>query len=199
MLKFECLPVGEIQANAYVLYDTERDDALVIDPGAESDAIRVALGGRKIAAILLTHGHFDHIGAVDALREGATVVIHKADARMLTNPALNLSAMVTGKALAMGEADLLLEEGAHEMAGLPFEALHTPGHSPGSCCFRFGEALFTGDTLFRQGYGRTDLPGGDMRTLVRSLKRVTNLNADWMAYPGHGEPTTLGAERRYGA
>lgn len=196
-MNVETLPVGELQANCYVLFQPERDDAVVIDPGAEEPAIRLALGKRRLAAILLTHGHYDHIGAVAALREGGVpVYIHASDARALTNPAYSLSQMFGGKA-SQGEADVLVEDGQRlSLSGIDFSVLHTPGHTKGSCCFLTeGGALFSGDTLFRFGYGRTDLPGGDEGELLASLRRLFALDASTRVYPGHGNATTLGEER----
>ena len=195
-MRFERIAVGELQANCYVLFDPQRSDAVVIDPGAEEPAIRMALSGRSIAAILLTHGHYDHIGAVAALRaDGAPVYIHAGDAPMLTNPLYSLAAMFSGKD-SQGEADALLKDGQRlSLAGLDIGVLHTPGHTKGSCCFLVEDTLFSGDTLFRFGYGRTDLPGGDEGALFDSLKRLFALDAAVSVQPGHGAPTTIGAER----
>ncbi len=194
-MQYIALPVGGMQANAYILFEPERDDALVIDPGAEAEAIRIALGGRQLAGILLTHGHVDHIGAVSALRgEDAPVYIHEADAAMLTNPNLSLAAMV-GERSGQGEPDFCVEEGELTVAGVTLEALHTPGHTRGSLCFRCGDAIFTGDTLFRAGVGRTDFPGGDWHTLRSSLDRLLALPDGLAVLPGHGPATTIGDER----
>lgn len=190
-------PVGEAQANAYIVFAPERGDALAIDPGAEPEAIRLALRGRKLSGILITHGHFDHIGAVKALRgDEAPVFIHERDAKMLTNPNLNLSIMI-GQEYDQGAPDFCLTEGEVEIAGVRLVVLHTPGHTPGSVCFLCGDTLFSGDTLFRRGIGRCDLPGGDEGAMERSLKRLAELDANIRVCPGHGEGTTIGEERRY--
>ena len=197
-MEFITLPVGDLRANAYILYQPERDDALVIDAGAEPEKILAALDGRRLAGILLTHGHMDHIGAVKALRGPDTpVYIHREDGPMLVNPALSLAHM-GGVEPSQGEADVLLEAGAIEVAGVPIEVIHTPGHTPGGVCYRCGDELFTGDTLFRRGYGRTDFPGGDIHALARSLRSLLALDANLRVHPGHGESTTIGEERRYG-
>ena len=165
----------------------------MIDPGAEEPAIRLALGQRKIAAILLTHGHYDHIGAVAALRaDGAPVYIGAQDAQNLVNPLYSLAAMFGG-APSQGEAEYTLSDGDEmTLAGIRLRVLHTPGHTKGGCCFLTDEGqLFSGDTLFRYGYGRTDLPGGDEKQLFASVRRLFELDPAIRVYPGHGAPTTI--------
>lgn len=195
-MQYTPLPVGEMQANAYIIFDEKRDDCLVVDPGAEPVGIELALAGRKLSAILLTHGHFDHIGAVSALRgPDVPVYIHEEDAPMLSNPNLSLALMFDGQK-SQGAPDFCFDEGPITLAGLDIAVLHTPGHTGGSCCFRIGDVLFSGDTLFRQGVGRTDLPGGDHEKLQASLKRLLSLDAACVICPGHGPATTIGEERR---
>ncbi len=182
-----CVPVGPLGANCYLLYREERDDCVVIDPGAEAARIRAALAGRKVAAILLTHGHFDHIGAVDALMEQDTaLVIHEADAPMLRDPSLNACDLL-GEVITCREATRLVHEGdVLDYAGLTITVLHTPGHTPGGVCYQCGEHLFTGDTLFAQGYGRYDLPGGSWAALRKSLRRLEELRQTLTIHGGHG-------------
>lgn len=197
-MEFIIQPVGEMQANCYILYEPEREDALAIDPGAEPELIRLALDGRRLAGILLTHGHQDHIGAVRALRSAeAPVYIHLGDAPMLENPNLSLAVMVGGPQ-SQGAPDYILEEGGITLAGISVDVLHTPGHTPGSVCFLAGGALFSGDTLFASGgVGRTDFPGGDGRALSASIEKLMRLDESLRVYPGHGDETTIRAERRY--
>ena len=197
MIRIETVPVGELQANCYVLSLERREDAIVIDPGAEEPAIRLALGQRKIAAILLTHGHYDHIGAVAALRaDGAPVYIGAQDAQNLVNPLYSLATMFGG-APSQGAADFLLEDNETlTLAGIRLRVLHTPGHTKGSCCFLTDEGqLFSGDTLFRRGWGRTDFPGGSGMEMAASLERLRALSPETRVCPGHGLPTTIGEER----
>ena len=187
MLNITCRTVGMLGTCCYILWQDERQDCVVIDPGADAASIRKACGGRRIAAILLTHGHFDHIGAVaDLLEQDTQLVIHRDDAAILGDPQTNVSWMI-GRAITCPSANLLVEEGDPvEAAGMAFRVLHTPGHTPGSVCYHIGEHLFTGDTLFDGGYGRTDLPGGSAAELASSLHRLYPLAHCNTIYPGHG-------------
>ena len=181
------LTVGMIATRCYILSEEGRDDCLVIDPGGEPDRIRGAAGGRKIAAILLTHGHFDHIAAAGRLmEEGTRLMIHALDAPMLTDPALNASLSLLNRPLAAPAATDLLRDGqVLEIAGLEVRVIHTPGHTPGGACYLIGGHLFTGDTLFEHGWGRTDLPGGDEHALFASLRRILPLAKQYPTHPGH--------------
>ena len=180
------LTVGELATRCYVLWLDGRDDCLVIDPGAEAETIRRACENRRIAAILLTHGHFDHIGAARGLMAEDTVLaVHRLDAPLLSDPQANVSWML-GRSVTAPTPTRLLEEGdAVEIAGMTLQVLHTPGHTPGGVCYKLGEHLFTGDTMFDRGYGRTDLPGGDEAALIRSLRRLTPLRRTCRIFAGH--------------
>ena len=188
-MQIKKLIVGPVATCCYLLWEDGRDDCLIIDPGAEPKRIREAAGGRKIAGILLTHGHFDHIDAVGELMAADTVLaIHSQDAPMLTDPALNAGLSLMRALVTAPEANRLLAEGDRfSPAGLEIAVLHTPGHTPGSCCFRIGNGLFTGDTLFRMGCGRTDLPGGSEEQMETSLRRLCDLlkREPMPIYPGH--------------
>lgn len=195
-MKIETLVLGKVLTNCYIVYNEGSDEAAVIDPAAEGEKIKRALGDRKAAAILLTHGHFDHTGA---LRDfpGVPVYIHPADDIMLKDPAWHAGGMV-GDTDARPEATDYVQEGTRlYLADLPIRVLHVPGHTKGSVAYEIGDALFTGDTLFCRGFGRTDLPGGSMAEEMKSVKRLLRLEKDYMVFPGHGDPTTLKAEREY--
>lgn len=181
------ITVGMLGTCCYLVWREGREDCVVIDPGAEPERIRQAAQGKRIAAVLLTHGHFDHIGGAAGLKaEGCDVVIHRLDAPMLTDPQLNASWMI-GQPVTAPEADVLVREGdTIDYAGVTFTVLHTPGHTPGGACYLAEDRLFTGDTLFQYGYGRTDLPGGSAAELGRSLQRLYPLARQYAIYPGHG-------------
>lgn len=186
MLQMKALSVGALATCCYIVWDDASASCVVIDPGDEAERIRRACGGRRIEAILLTHGHFDHIGAVTELaRDGAEIVIHHADAPMLQDGYLNASWLVGDQVTAPQATRTIGEGEVLHYAGADFNVLHTPGHTPGCVCYQAGEWLFTGDTLFHFGYGRTDLPGGDMGQLAASLRRLQAMVRQCEVYPGH--------------
>ena len=187
-MNIQKLTLGLYQTNTYLLAnDTE---AVVIDPGYEPDIILDALEGKELKAILLTHGHFDHVGAVKELvaETGCEVWIHAAESTM--------PPMVTAGPLYFTHT---YDEGdtVSPIAGLELTVLHTPGHTPGSVCLLMGNEMFSGDTLFACSFGRTDLPGGDPRKMMESLRRLASLQGNFFIHPGHGGSTTLDAEKRF--
>ena len=175
----------------------EGTDAVLIDCSASPAAVEEALSrqGARLAAILCTHGHFDHILTADALRDRFTVplFLHEADAEMPTDNEKNAFAVFFGGAAFHARAaDRLFQDGETLRFGtLSCTVMHTPGHSGGSSVFLFGNVAFTGDTLFASGWGRTDLYGGDALTLRRSLQKLSGLSPDVRIYPGHGGSSTL--------
>ena len=182
--------VGPVGTCCYVVWQEDRDACIVIDPGAEAERIRKAAEGRRIAAILLTHGHFDHIGAVEALmRDGAgetRLFIHPLDRPMLTDPELNASrGLMRLEVKAPDATDSVREGDELALAGMSVRVMHTPGHTPGSVCYRIGDDLFTGDTLFEHGWGRTDLPGGSEQDMFHSLRRLIPISREMNVHPGH--------------
>jgi glyoxylase-like metal-dependent hydrolase (beta-lactamase superfamily II) len=194
----DCLTLGPLATNCYVVRPDEASmDAVVVDPSGSAKEIRLELASRgaRCAAILVTHGHFDHITALAGLAEGtgAPVYAPAAERALLERPAEFTPPELVVRPWT---ADTLLEGGEIlELAGLELEVIAAPGHSPGHLTFRCERALFSGDVLFEGGVGRTDLPGGDWTTLLSSLRTlVERLPAETVVYPGHGPATTLGAE-----
>ena len=197
-MQISVLPLGALQANCYLLSDEEGATA-VIDPGDEAGTIleTVRAGELAVEAILLTHAHFDHILAADELRRetGAPVYVYETDAPALADPRRSLTVLAKGGAGPL-RADHLLKDGEELRVGrLAVSVLHTPGHTPGSCCFLCGDALFSGDTLFAGSIGRTDFPGGDDQAMAASLRMLAALEPGIRVFPGHGESTTLSKER----
>lgn len=198
----ESLVVGDLQMNCYVFGCSETRDAVIIDPGGDADFIATTVKqiNASIKMILLTHGHYDHIAGLRETKKrfNCPVLIHVADEEALTNPMVNLSAL-TGGNIVCDPADQILDDGDRIAVGkLQVEVIHTPGHTPGGVCFRYGKVVFGGDLLFEGGVGRTDLPGGSYKDLERSIiKRLYVLTDDTVVYPGHGEPTTIGFEKKH--
>jgi len=189
--------------NVYIYYDENSLAGVVIDPGDEAAAITKIINENKInvEAILLTHGHIDHIAAVNEIREltGACVCAYAEDEALLIDPKLNMSAVFFGKNISV-KPDVLLTDGERANGiGGRLKTIWTPGHTRGSACFYDAEEgiLFSGDTLFLDSIGRTDLPGGDYETLIDSIKsKLLTLPDETRVYPGHYGATTIEREKR---
>ena len=191
MLKMQALALGSYQTNSYIVYEENAKTCVVIDPGYQPETVLKTLEelGLELEAVLLTHGHFDHVGGVKALtaETGCRVYLHPDD--------LGLPEMFTAGPLfytdTYGNGTVL------SLAGLSFRVLHTPGHTPGSVCLLCEKHIFSGDTLFAGSCGRTDLPGGDWTAIRKSLLKLRQLEGEFAIQPGHGESTTLALEKQY--
>ena len=201
MLNVITLLNGPIEENCYVIHETGLDQAIVIDPGSSPEQLKKAIDGAglKPVLILATHGHFDHVGAVQALAEAyaAPFACHAAEEEMLE--ALEDTYMMYGMGKtkrpkigrSLGDGELI------EAGGVTLKAIHTPGHTLGGLCFYHApsQALFSGDTLFRRSIGRSDFPGGDGAQLVKGIReKLFSLPPETKVYPGHGDATTIGEE-----
>jgi glyoxylase-like metal-dependent hydrolase (beta-lactamase superfamily II) len=189
-----------IQENAYIIRPEGRGDCVVVDPGDEFPKLRRAIGDGQVAAILLTHGHFDHIMAAGQMAKDfcAPVYVGAEDAEMLGDIEKSDYTGMLGLARADWPViDATPFDTALSACGMDFTILATPGHSRGSVCLYLNDeaVLFSGDTLFRAGYGRLDLYGGKMGAMLRSLKGLFTLPGAVRVYPGHGEATTIGEEK----
>ena len=200
-MKIERLAVGPLKANCYILYDEAEKSGVIIDPGDEGDRIVRAVRetGITVTHIVLTHGHFDHILAlndVQAAYPDAKLCICYKEERFLNDTQLNLS-WYSDKRLQPVKADILLKEGDVIPVGKQsFTVIQTPGHSIGSICLHWGKILISGDTLFHLGIGRCDHPTGDLKSEVHSiLEKLFVLEEDTVIYPGHGRSTTIGFEK----
>ena len=191
MLQIKTLTLGQYETNCYILYSEASSNCIVIDPGYEPERVLEAVKSlnKHLQAILLTHGHFDHVGGVREIfaQTDCDIYLCPADCAMPEQ----MTAGPLCYTCSYQEGDVL------SLAGLTLRVLQTPGHTPGSVCLLCDGSLFSGDTLFAGSCGRTDLPGGSWNDLQTSLSRLKALEGSFTVYPGHGEATTLDAEKRY--
>ena len=195
-MKLFTLEAGVFGTNTYLVCDEKTGKAVLIDPDGNAKSIlrAVEAKGFSIAAILLTHGHFDHIGAVDEIAKttGAEVHISEQDAEMLTDGRKNASAVFFGKNILCETVPKTFKDGETLLFdGLTFTVMATPGHTKGSVCFFIDDVVFTGDTFFAEGYGRCDLYGGNEGVLVNSLQKLVPKLRGKVANPGHGESVNI--------
>lgn len=196
--------LGEVSTNCYLIYHNSLRQAVVVDPADNGAYVlnKCRELNVKPVAVLLTHGHFDHILAVKDICRAFPCKVYagREEDRLLKDPSLNLSGTMGSEQTCL-EADVLVKNGDElSLIGFTWKVLETPGHTAGSVCYyvESEQVLLSGDTLFAGSLGRTDLPTGDMQAIVRSIReRLLSLPADTMVYPGHGEATTIGHEQRY--
>lgn len=202
-LKIGKLTMGVCQTNCYFVYEEGKSEVLFFDPADHGDYIYEALQekGFSVKAILLTHGHFDHIWGVSRLKEmsGAKVYAYEGEKELCGDAGLNVSEQA-GRACSIVPDELFKDGEEFEIAGIRGRVIATPGHTEGSCCYFFekDKILISGDTLFQESVGRTDFPTGSMSRLIRSIReKLMVLEDDVKVFPGHGESTTIGYERKY--
>jgi len=198
MIQIHTLPLGDYQTNCYILYEEKASSCAVFDPGDEAEKILAFVDklGLTVDAVVLTHGHFDHVGAVKEIVKatGCQLWMSESDWSQKKNP-------MTAFFYPLANCDFTEVRFCEDFeeihaGGLTFTALSTPGHTYGSMCYRCENILLTGDTLFAGSCGRTDLPGGSWSILMESLQRLAELEEDFTVYPGHGEATTLSREKQ---
>ena len=202
-MKIDHFVVGPVQTNCYFVTNIKTKEMIIIDPGACANQLakKVDESGAKPVAILLTHGHFDHATDAKPLadRYGIKIYIHEADKATLDDPQLNVSYMM-GQSKTFYADVFLKDKQEIDIAGFHIVVLHTPGHTPGGCCYYFPyqNVVFSGDTLFCTSVGRTDFPKGSAAQIIRSIKeKLLPLPDETTVYTGHNDITTIGTERMY--
>ena len=200
-MKIVSMQLGPIETNCYIVYDEVSKEAMVIDPAWDYEAIDKALTDRglQLKFVFLTHGHADHIGALQELRNKKDVPVYvgKGDSFLIQNSANNLS-MFMGKRIECASPEFTVADGDKiQLGSTTFTALETPGHTPGGISLYGGNVVFSGDTLFQYSIGRTDFSGGSYEQLIKSIEdKLMPLPDDTVVLPGHGPATTIGDERR---
>lgn len=197
-MKLEVIKKNWYDQNSYAIEASGSDKVIVIDPGLNRKAIEEYLteNKRTLAAMLLTHGHYDHISDLPALvgKYGVPVYASEDEAELLANPEWNGSAQNLKEGISFTNFNRL-SEGSYEIDGIAFDAIKTPGHTKGGMCFLFGQDLITGDTLFAGTIGRCDLATADLEEMKVSLRKLYQLDPTIRIFPGHGKPSTLAEEK----
>ena len=203
-MELKQMMVGSLGTNCYLMMNSDTKEAVVVDPGGSPQKIQQAIAalGGSLTSILLTHGHFDHILAIPELLDAyEDVKVYALDQEedLLVSPSKNCTSMIGRSCIV--EPDVLVRDGQKlELAGISIEVIATPGHTKGSCCYYLPKEnlLFSGDTMFAESVGRTDLPTGSMGELVRSIRKLIEmLPGETIVYPGHAHSTSIEHEKRY--
>lgn len=197
MLDVKCNVFGSLQNNCYLITDRATGKSALVDCTEDSEKMRKFISGADLEYILLTHGHYDHIGGVSAVSAatGAKVVISREDEPMLASSKASLAAF-TGAVHTNAHADITVSDGDKIQLGeSTISVISTPGHTPGGVCYLCDDKIFSGDTLFFCSCGRTDFPGGSLDQMLVSLNKLASLNGNYKVYPGHDRETSLDFER----
>lgn len=191
---------GTYGVNCYIIGDNETKKGAVIDPGGNAHEIIRVINDNKINVeyIILTHGHGDHIGAVEELKEktNAKILAHEEEKYILNDAQNNLTVAIGMGEIKIEADEYLKENQVVKIGNLELKIIHTPGHTPGCMCIMVDDVMFTGDTLFAGSIGRTDLPGGDYDTILNSVKKLSKFDEEITIYPGHGPSSKIGIEQR---
>ena len=204
-IRIKSMVLGPVETNCYIIENEENKEAVVIDPADHGDQIlqNIAQDGFKLTAVLLTHGHFDHItglAKMEEARDQFTVYASQKEVELLYDTSLNCSTDMGDGGFCVKPDRTLSDQESFTAAGVPFVCIETPGHTSGSCCYFIAEKklLFAGDTVFAGSVGRTDLPTGSMKDMKKSIEeKLRPMDDDIQVFPGHGPYTTIGDEKRF--